>query len=243
MEKFLLESTDFTPIKLSIYERFSDNEITESEKDALLNKIYRRECAEAITEAVAMSTISIMANIAGIAACGVAAASAMVLLVAKVISMVKVKDKIKGSEELTKINNDIKKCADALKRNRSELQQIISEYRTEMHDATTRSNFYGSRVTASTSSVAINGQMTTMTSIQGNPQYDKEKSQKEALKAEKIQKIVDKYIKKRDEVKEQISELKKLKSRFLSVVRSNLTPEEMESVRTELDRIMKQIDM
>lgn len=244
MSLFIMESTDFTNVKLSIYEKFDNNEISESEKDTLLEAIQNREFVEAYTEKVSMDTVSTMAKVVGIAASGVAVAGAMIALIAKVVSMLRVKDKIKGSEELTKINNDLKKCLTSLKESKFELNKIIVEYSTEISDAESRSDFYGSRITTHTSyGRTEDGKSVTVHNTELNPQYDKKKATEEKENAEKLRQIVSKYIKKRDELRGQISELKALKSRFMSVVRTNLTPEETEKVRKELDGIMESLDI
>ena len=241
MELFI-ERTDFDRTRLSIFESFETKQISESEKDFLLEAVLQREIEEALIEEASMDQMAAMTKVAAVSAGAVAASAAIIALIAKVVGMLKVKDKIKASTELTGISNDIKKCNTKLKQARAELAAIISEYRTDIYDADNRAAFYGSRVTVSNySTVDAYGNVNYGHQYASNPQYDKEKSEREKKKAEKLRKTVNKYIVKRDELKSELKHLKELKSKFMAVVRNNTTAEECASIRSELDKIMASI--
>lgn len=242
--EFMFESTDFNQVKLEIYEQCNSGMISEKEKNALLEAVAIKEINEEIVTEAAMLDMAAMAKVMGLAAGGVAAASAIILLIMKVASILRTKDKIKASSELTAINNDIKKCSTKLKQLRSEIQSTINEYRTEIFDAETRADFYGSRIVTQTSfQYNYNtGYTDPVSTTQYNHQYDKKKSEKERKNAERLRKVVQKYIAKRDELSKEITNLKHLKSRFLAVVRNNMGPDEYENIRAELDKIMANVD-
>lgn len=240
--EYFIESTDLSKTRLSIFESFENNQITEDEKNALLEAVLQREIKDALIEEASMDQMASMAKVAAIAAGAVAASTAIIGLVVKVASMLKVKDKIKASSELTNISNDIKKCNTQLKHARAELNSIINEYRVDIYDAENRASFYGSRVTVTNySTVDYQGNVNYGHQYANNPQYDKDKAEREKKKADKIRKTVNKYIAKRDELQKELKHLKELKSKFMAVVRNNTTAEECESIRAELDKIMASI--
>lgn len=237
-----MESIDMNPIKVDIYEKFHNGLITESERDTLLTEATNHETQLYLIEEATLNSLATMMKLAGVVAGAIAAAGGISVLVMKTISMLKVKNKIKASNELTTINSDLKKCANDLRKARGELQEIISKYRTLASDASTRSNFYGSRVTSSpTTTIYSDGYVGTGTTTTYNPQYDPDKSKEEAEKAEKLREVVSKYIAKRDEIKGLLKQLKSLKSKFLAMVRANAAPDEYQSIKEEIDKIMASI--
>lgn len=225
-----VESIDMNPIKVDIYEKFHNGLITESERDTLLTEATNHETQLYLIEEATLNSLATMMKLAGVVAGAIAAAGGISVVVMKTISMLKVKDKIKASNELTTINSDLKKCANDLRKARGELQEIINKYRILASDASTRSNFYGSRVVSNPT-----------TTITYNPQYDSDKSKEEAEKAEKLREVVSKYITKRDEIKGLLKQLKSLKSKFLAMVRTNASPDEYQSIKEEIDKIMASI--
>lgn len=241
---FLYESVpDYDTLKLEIYERHNSGYITESEKDQLMEAVLMKEINDSVMMEAAALDMAVMTKVLGIAAGAVAAAGAMVILVMKVISSLRVRDKIKASTELTAVNNDIKACNSKLKTLRAEIQDTINEYRREAYDAETRADFYGNRIARVTSTQYnySTGSVDTVTNYSYNQQYDPHKADKERKKSAKYQALVQKYIAKRDELNQEITKLKHLKSRFLAVVRNNMEETEYQSIRDELDRLMGQL--
>lgn len=241
---FILESTDFNKVKVDIYEQCNEGNITEEEKQALLEAVMIKEINEGLMmEAVALD-MAAMAKVVGLTAGGVAAAGAITLLIMKVASMLKTRDKIKASTELTAVNNDIKKCKTSLAKLHQDLSATIRAYNREVNDANQRADFYGSRTIAQ-NSMQYNystGQSDVVRTWQHNPQYDSAKAAEEKQKAATINKLVKEYMQKRDAVNKELVNLRHLKSKFMAVVRNNLEATEYQSIRDELDRIMANIE-
>lgn len=237
-----MESTDFDSVRLSIYEKYNNNEITESQKDELLEYIQEKEMDEAYMEMVSMNAIASMAAFSGAAAAAVVAAGAMIALVTKVIPRVKANKKIDDSKELTKIRNDIKKCMTSLKASKNELNKIINRYSNAIGAHKTRAKYYGKKHQFSPS-LYLGSEFILGARVHKNYDYDKNKSLDELDNAKKLKEIRKKYIDKKNEIKEQIKTLKKLESGFISIINNNMSQEETEKIRAALDKVMEDINV
>lgn len=228
---------DINQIRLDIYESCKDGEITESQRDYLLEKTYVKEMQDFIMEKESNQAVSSMTKNAAIVSAAIAASIGLIAVANKFRSLFGVKSKIKNSKELTDINNNIKKCSDSLKKSYKELCDIIKQYQTDIHDSYRRSRFYGNRVTSNVHYDYINNQ--TIASTQINPLYDREKSEEERKKAENLEKTKSKYDEQLKKINEQIRELKNLQRRFLSLVRKNAPIETYEEISNDVSKIMK----
>lgn len=234
-------------IKLAIYEAEMINEITEHEKEVLLEMVNIMESDDSyFTEGVGVSAMLTVASYVG---AGLTAAALFSVLVCKLIGRMKLNDKIKASTELTEINNSIKETSKKLSAAKIELNKIISEYKSEIGDAMDRSDFYGSKSIRSKELVNVKYNDTThsydpvyMPVYKQNYQYDRQKSADEARKAAEMRQTLHKYMKVKDSINKEVKNLKQLKKRFYSVVRNNTSDTEAVSIMTELDKITRSLE-
>lgn len=241
---FLFESVDFTDAKLNAYEEYESGNITESEKDDILNTITSQQINTELLFAEAAASVSSILKYSGLVAIGAAICGAISLMIGKIRISIDTKDKIKASKELTEIKNEIAKSQKKLASLKSEYAQIYNAYYQDSYDARQRANYYGTRTTREVSTQRELGTNDTKTVVTyaKNKEYDREKAEAEAKKAKELEATSKKYDKLCDETKEEIKNMKELKSRFLAMVRQNASAEEYETIKAELEKISAQAD-
>lgn len=231
MMDFLYESTDFDKVRLDIYEKHQRGKITDREKELLLESVMLKEIDECLIVEAASGDLAAMQKVLGIAAGAIAACAAINILAMKVRTRIK----IDNTKEYAAIDSDIKASSNRIKKLRGEIQAIVDQYSQELQGAEQAQTLYGSRILT-----RVNGD--DRVDAIHNPAYSARRGEMEKIRAEKLRSIVHEYIQKRDNLEKEIGNLKKLKSRFMTMVRKGASDEEYQAIRDEMDRIMASIE-